>query len=459
MVLALFVLLPALAGAEASSVPAVLKPRFELEMVPPGGPGHIHSQVSVEATVDLVMQLYRRAGPRIGCRLVEPSMVLTLSGARGLTAWNGTWRGATLEDAMRLEELDRFLVPRGISLQPGSDFLKGEGSVDVIHLAGVERVTRSSFIPATMAYHASSGWRGFYTWRDAQLKAYDRQRPVPVEAYHVLCGILLGYPDRAVLGYLGAGALGNERSISADIPYSNYYECGMPTFQFLPEDLDDPGILDKIHEWGELLRGIYEHPWMRDLDSNREFRQARREFLQSTLSPTMGWWSDERGRLGIWSAQRWAQYRALRACYLTDRHERVLRACVSELAASVRKGNAEPSLLNICRKAACELKLECPLSEGTLRAWVRRGARESAGSCRMLYEAAKVGHPEWLPVTPHKTSSKATGDDLYLQERASGRTGVRPAAYVGVNCTANQRRFQSPRPRKTSALSLSDNVQ
>ncbi|HEY4000573.1 MAG TPA: hypothetical protein VGO93_17010, partial [Candidatus Xenobia bacterium] len=379
----LLLVVPAFAEA-----PWVLQPQFETRLAPTV---HVRKDVSADATVRLFLQVYRIAGPRIGCRLVDPADLLTLSGSRGLTSWNMRWPVLTGDDLQRLEAVDRLLAPQGISVECSGPSLDEE----MVNLAGVERMCRTSHMPATIPYDSQTGWVGYYQWQTQQMNAYDQQAPVPQQNRdHVYYGLMLGYPDRAILGYMQYDSSSqNARTIASDIPFTSYYECGVPSFNFLPDDL--AAVQPTIKAWGRLLQAIYRHPAMVRLDADPAFRQARRAFLAIDKEPDMGWWSDERGRLGMWSKDQWATFRAFRDS-ASDRHEQVFQACAPRLTELVRQDANTDALLQLCNETAATLHVEALFDANVLYRWAELGYYVPSGPHHDFFQAAHDAHPAFF---------------------------------------------------------------
>lgn len=374
----------------------VMDRRFEMDLAPSSATLTLDRAPSAQATVRLILQLYQKAGPTVGCRLVDPSTALTLAGARALTAWTGRFENPTDDDVQALERLDKWLVPRGISLELCREDDTDVYEFSVVNLVGLERVSRSTHIAGFRPYHAETGWTGYYEWQDATMKSLVKHAPVPGNEAHVLYGVLLGYPDRAILDYLRADRTSHDRFISSDIPWTTYYECGVASFSFPPHDCDHPQIVSTEREWGQLLEAIYTAPDMRRLDADPEFRDARRALLRSFASKaTEGWWSNERERLGILSPENTQTARFCRATNLTDSHERVLRLCAHDLAGMLRAGATPESIVARCREVALHHGVQCELSLYTIEKWIARARENPDDLAREIYEAAVDMRPTW----------------------------------------------------------------
>lgn len=124
----------------------------------------IPEAMSGAEVADLVAQLYPVAGSRLGAHLVESNIVLTLAGVRGQTEFFIT--NPTTDDKLKMEELNKVLLSRGISVElDGDTFVSptsGETTqmVNLESLRGYERGSRLTTIPGVPPFSASEGWDG-----------------------------------------------------------------------------------------------------------------------------------------------------------------------------------------------------------------------------------------------------------------------------------------------------------
>lgn len=398
------------AQAQASATPTLAtSPRFELLI--DDGAAQVDRTVSANATVQTFLQMYRTAGPRLGCRFVDASTMLTLSGARALTDWNGAFHDLQADDLHEFENLNRWLVPRGISVHVNQDpDREGSYGLSVVNLAGLERMSRATRIAGFEPYFATSGWRGYYEWTDRVLERLSRNPQLGVDGVHAYFGVLLGYPDRAILDYLRARNRSPRQMIGSDTPWTTYYECGVASFRFPANDYDDATIVATERVWGDLLEAIYTSPEMRSLEADAEFCDARRTALQTNNNrPGMGWWSDERSRLGLHSAEQTAKAMESRCGDLTDSHERLLRRCAQELARQIRADASPDDLLKTCRDVAAQHRIRCDLGVRTLTAWISRAKDDPNDVARALYEAARARQPDWCREALAPAASRKVG--------------------------------------------------
>jgi hypothetical protein len=100
------------------------------------------------------------------------------------------------------------------------------------------------------------------------------------EARNIAFGILLGYPDKAILQSIKlwdkSGPF-DEPLIDADIRGARYYICPIPVYSYPRHLVGDPTI--RIHEqrWSEILKSFYESSFHKKLVKNVEFINKAKE--------------------------------------------------------------------------------------------------------------------------------------------------------------------------------------
>ncbi|MBI3925334.1 MAG: hypothetical protein HY319_07340 [Armatimonadetes bacterium] len=227
-----------------------------------------------DKTMELCEELFVPAGPGIGCRFVESCYLLTLGGMRPYGAWNGFMTDPKPEDDAALADLNRFLEPRGLRLEP-----QGKASFSLYSLEGLERCTGRSRLSWVPPFRHSEGWEGFERWKKECFRRLDQ---VPCRLGqtrgHLFEGLMLGYPDAAIEHYEELNP-GSPTTITSFAPAIDYYECGLPAYDLRAQDINHPEILACEKDWGDFLRAAYESEPHRRLEQNPAFRDARRDRL------------------------------------------------------------------------------------------------------------------------------------------------------------------------------------
>lgn len=353
-----------------------------------------------DAVASLLSEVYAEAGPQLGCQLLEPDAVLAFGGYIGLLQ-NPVLYGNVDELATKLEQLDRKLVPRGISLRLKRSWIEGRMGLQIWSLAGLSRLSRSTE-PGFLPFRAQDGWAASETWRkrlQLSLLGMNEKRQGILEdnpGYMLFHSRLAGMPDCTLTPLRRPDVL-NRVGLWTDIPGSDHLECLSAQFRFLPRDLDDAELVQTYRAWGNFLTAFYADPRIKNLEASPEFQAARRAVLvDRSTDPTQGWWSDERRRLGLWSEAETEKIRGLRARELTDRHERALRAALPALKEKLASAATPGELLPSVRLQAEQLGLPCELQEGTLQEWFARGVLLGQGHPAFDWTQAVVtGQPAW----------------------------------------------------------------
>ena len=242
--------------------------RFETLLV--DGPRRPGASGDGQAAMALAIDLFERAGPRLGCRFVESCYLLALGDLRPNGSWNGFIREPQDTDGEVLDALNRELVPGGLSLHPA-----GTGrSWGLYSLGGLELRTRQCSFPWVPRYERSSWWEGFYLWRDRFWKACEEQFEPGWGWFDE--GFMLGYPDQALLDYPSMKAAGWKGTVAAPLELADLYRCGLPNFLQWPESREDPDIQGVVSAWSQFLKCAYASPGHLQLRSRPDFLEARR---------------------------------------------------------------------------------------------------------------------------------------------------------------------------------------
>lgn len=242
---------------------------------------------SAAIAVRRVSTTYEEVGSRLGVYLVNPNVVLTLADERG---------SADLPVQASAKELRRFvarandvLLPEGcrIVIHAGPhrpSFLRGQADLEIVSLAGLAQVSARTTLPGISPFDAKSSWDGLREWctqtRASVIAAQQAGKlPAHVDPVHFEIGLALGYPDRAMLGYLPVAddAWDEDKCVDARIPFSDRYDCAQPIYSFLKTDEADPAIVEHQRRWGQVLARFYGSSWHERLHRDPDFLRARRQ--------------------------------------------------------------------------------------------------------------------------------------------------------------------------------------
>lgn len=377
------------------------QPGDRVELSPPQRQATVDPQVvgldlreslSPNEVGELLSELYHLAGPKLGAKLVEPPFVLTLAQQRAETPWNGLVPNPSAEDLATFDRLNQMLKPRGYAIECNREMYLKRGVFNLVSLVGLEHVTGRTRLPAIPRFQAATGWEGQKRWKEEL-----RSQPPPFEPEawgHMVYGLLLGYPDRALSGYyLGPEHKErpdyNERRdlVSAHIPAAHRYECGLPEYDFSWRDINHPEIRSHAEGWNDLLSQVYASPAHRALEADPAFREARLSHLASSGS-LAGRWSPELARWGVARSDRNPA-----ASFGTAEHERVLTEQVDSLCMGLCAGL---SLEAIAARLEAPAGTLIQFNEHTLHHWLGVGVDRGEGPAYRFYQVAREHRPELL---------------------------------------------------------------
>ncbi|HEU4914564.1 MAG TPA: hypothetical protein VFT16_04140 [Candidatus Saccharimonadales bacterium] len=113
------------------------------------------------------------------------------------------------------------------------------------------------------------------------LKSQPALKEYPKESlYDIAFGILLGYPDKAILGTIlrwNNNGPFEEPLIDADIRGASYYTCPQPIYSYPRHLMTDPAICAHEKLWSGLLKDYYQSDFHTSLEKNDDFRAKVRE--------------------------------------------------------------------------------------------------------------------------------------------------------------------------------------
>lgn len=97
---------------------------------------------------------------------------------------------------------------------------------------------------------------------------------------HVAFGILVGYPDKAIIESVKLRAVDDpfaEPHVSADIRGAGYYSCPQPVYSYPRHLVTDNAI--KAHEqaWSQILQDYYQSDFHKTLEANALFQKKMEE--------------------------------------------------------------------------------------------------------------------------------------------------------------------------------------
>lgn len=238
--------------------------------------------------------MYGKLDPLAANKLVTAGPVLTVAGLKadgflyGFPLSNSIW-----EQWQKLNEeiKDWSLYFKPVIVSKLSNDLSLTNA-NFYNLKGLERkIAHSPLILDKLGlspYSANTGVVGFQKWEsDFHFALEDAIEEGVFDKdtdFHVMYdGVILGYPDRAILDYercLRNGGDPRLDLLQTDIlrhPFARKYAGEQPTFDFEAESAADPEIVEYTLRAQEVLDGFYSSPWFQKTEKEETFQKAYAE--------------------------------------------------------------------------------------------------------------------------------------------------------------------------------------
>ena len=235
-----------------------------------------------EETANLIAGFYQDLGPRLGSHLVEPNTVLTIAGMRGSGKF--VIHNLTKEEQNKIEKLNEKSKKLGIQFTVDNDEKDNSANISILNLKGLEYTTNLSKLPFVKPFNAGQGFEAESSWGKAIIENAQKNFPnIKKYSAHLITGLMLGYPDKAILGVLNnvnEGIISSSELVDSNIPYSSY----------LREHANDPVIAKTLDSWGKLLIEFHKSNWCQSIAKDPEFIKN----LKSELDLYKNWFKNFR---------------------------------------------------------------------------------------------------------------------------------------------------------------------
>lgn len=243
------------------------------------------------AAITILEKLLAEVGPAHMPYWVCPNMILTFAGARGYgdgIFWGpkgqtAAWQKEIDADLLILKRLtDVYMVESG-----GATSTMGEtgASYDLVLRAGfnyaLETTSLLSFDPNSLKDRTpETAMKALCAAViAAQGKEFNEE-----EVGHIAFGVLLGYPDAAILGSTRAARKADdpftEHTVEADIRGADYYICPQPVYDYPHHLAADSSIQAHEQLWSKILKDFYTSDFHKKLAQNPSFKAKLAELDQ-----------------------------------------------------------------------------------------------------------------------------------------------------------------------------------
>jgi len=248
-------------------------------------------QPSAQIAISILEKLQVNTSPAILAYWVTPNTVLTLSGARAYCD------GVFYDNNKSV--LEEWVSELNVSLQyiqSATDVYFAEAKVDktssgeayagydVIMGEGLKYVLKqTNMLPdrSNKLYVKHLSGEKLVTEMAAQLKSQLITKDYTEDNLKdAAFGILVGYPDKAIIGSVGEWGKNDpfsEPLIEADIRGASYYLCPQPIYSYPRHLINDQEIKTNEKQWSAILREFYTSNFHSRLAGNPQFKRKAKQ--------------------------------------------------------------------------------------------------------------------------------------------------------------------------------------
>lgn len=247
---------------------------------------------SYEKAIETLSKLQEKVGSAELAYLITPNVILTLAGARAFC--DGVFYSKDDEDLRQIAERVAKLVE---DLKETRDLRMAEYGTDVG--AGARKYARFGVVVTDGLYHSLLETRllgeNAIEMADqrlqgeelmdamlARLKQNEQLQDISEENLtHIAFGILLGYPDKALIGSANKWdedpSESDDPLVAAKLEAANYYDCPQPVYDYPRSMVNDPEIITHEQQWSKILNDFYESDFHKRLAQDPTFRAKAKE--------------------------------------------------------------------------------------------------------------------------------------------------------------------------------------
>ncbi len=247
---------------------------------------------SAEQAIKILKPLQHELGSEYLAYWALPNVILTLSGARPFcdgVFWDEdkkglleNWAREIAQSIKIIEQQTKVLWSEsGIEeVRPGEKCAR----YDLILDDGLSYELASTKLLKGAVYEAlkhQNKAEGFIKVLVDNLKSQASFKATSDEnLQHIATGIMLGYPDKAVVELViseEAGDTLSDQFMHADIRGADYYICPQPVYDYPRSLVDDPSIKDHEKLWSSILEDYYSSNFHKSLEKDQAFMRKMAE--------------------------------------------------------------------------------------------------------------------------------------------------------------------------------------
>ena len=247
---------------------------------------------SYEKAVETLSKLQEKVGSAELAYMITPNVILTLAGARAFC--DGVFYAKDDEDLQQTEERVAKLIE---DLKTVKDLRIAEHGTRVG--ANDRKFARFGVVVTDGFYHTLSETRllgeNAIEIADQRLEGEELMEAMLVrlkqneqlqgvseaDIKHIAFGILLGYPDKALVGSANKWdedpSESDDPLVSARLEAANYYDCPQPVYDYPRSMANDPEIIAHEQKWSAILTQFYGSDFHRQLTEDPAFRAKAEE--------------------------------------------------------------------------------------------------------------------------------------------------------------------------------------
>lgn len=245
------------------------------------------NQPSAQIAINILSGLKNQTSPAALAYWVTPNTVLTLSGARAYCDGVFYHDDKKILDGWTKEMNDSIKVIESITSvyfaeakvdkstssksYAGYDLILSHGLKYVLGQTALLGPGRQELLTQNLRGKKLVEALSALLKDNEQLKHFNKDN-----LNHVAFGILVGYPDKAILGSVLEWEKDdpfNEPLIDADIRGSRYYTCPVPIYSYPRHMVTDPDINAHEQLWSTILKDYYLSAFHKQLEADKSFQQ------------------------------------------------------------------------------------------------------------------------------------------------------------------------------------------
>ena len=238
--------------------------------------------------IQILEAIRQQLGPKYLAYWVLPNTILTLSGARAFCDgifWDDdhkgllkTWDREITESTDCIKKHTQVVwSSTGIrEARPGEKY----AGYDLILDVGLNHALQATNLIKDRIIDQLKQQNSIEDISETIITHLKSQKYSKENLNHIVFGILLGYPDKAITESVTTWEEDDpfaEPSINADIRGAAYYVCPQPVYSYPRHLVNDPSITSHEQAWSTILKEYYTSDFHKSLEKNQDFVSKMQE--------------------------------------------------------------------------------------------------------------------------------------------------------------------------------------